>query len=279
MADLGMLAALEKPAEASGFEGVVEGKKFMPPRIMGYGLDGIGKSTFASQAPSPIFIQAGSKDLEQLGPSRFPMATSYEMFMMQLNTVATKPHKYQTVVVDHLTGLEELLFAKLSSAHGKRTVQEIGGGFRKGEKLALADWHEILGTLQRCNERGLAVILLAHQGKEDAGNAEFPMLKVIGPSIDKDASAAVRKWVDATIYFPRRMIVSTVGQGIMEKPIAKAVGADGGERIMICNGTPMVHATNRYGLPTELPFPKEGSFNSFMSYVSAHFATPEKKGN
>ena len=286
MVDLSMLdavkaAAGEKPAappvaEVDGYEGVIEGKVFTPPRILAYGLDGIGKSTFACQSPKPMFIQTG-KDLEQLGPRRFPLATSYEMVVTQLNTVIRNPKDRQTIVIDHLTGLEELIWKKLCNQYGKRTIGEIGGGFAKGEKAALTEWAEILGLLDKCVERGLAVILTAHQGKEDAGNPEVPMLKVIGPSVDKHASLAIRKWVDATIYFTRRMIVSTVGQGIMEKPIAKAVGADGGERIMVCNGSPMLHAKNRYGLPTELPLPKEGSFNTLMSYVAAHFSN-EKKG-
>jgi len=32
------------------------GRRIMPPRILMYGTEGIGKSTTAAQAPHPIFI-------------------------------------------------------------------------------------------------------------------------------------------------------------------------------------------------------------------------------
>ena len=36
---------------------VKTGKEAQPPRIMIYGSEGVGKSTFAASAPKPIFIQ------------------------------------------------------------------------------------------------------------------------------------------------------------------------------------------------------------------------------
>ncbi|MFV1966495.1 MAG: AAA family ATPase, partial [Pirellulaceae bacterium] len=36
---------------------IERGRTPMPPRILTYGIEGIGKSTFASESPQPIFIQ------------------------------------------------------------------------------------------------------------------------------------------------------------------------------------------------------------------------------
>lgn len=258
------------PTQAMGFEGVTEGKVFSPPRLLVYGLDGSGKSTFAAGAIKPIFIQT-EKGLDQLGPARFPLARSLDAVIQQLNTVATQPHDYQTLVIDSVTGLEKLIFEKVCQNANKRSITEVGGGFRRGETAAMATWVEIIQLLERVSDRGIAVILIGHQGKEDAGNPEYPTLKVTGPLLDKAASAYLRQWVDATLFITRRIAVSTVGQGIMEKPIAKPVGSDGGERIMICNGSPMLHAKNRYGIPSEIPFPKQGAWDLFMQYVVAFF--------
>lgn len=67
-------------AAPSGFEGVLTGKVFSPPRLLVYGLDGSGKSTFAAGAPNAIFIQT-EKGLDQLGPARFPLAKNIETVM------------------------------------------------------------------------------------------------------------------------------------------------------------------------------------------------------
>lgn len=46
-----------------------------PPIMTLYGVHGIGKSTFASQAPSPVFIQT-EDGLGMLDCAHFPLATS-----------------------------------------------------------------------------------------------------------------------------------------------------------------------------------------------------------
>ena len=38
-------------------EKIHRGRAPRPPRILAYGVEGIGKSTFASEAPRPVFIQ------------------------------------------------------------------------------------------------------------------------------------------------------------------------------------------------------------------------------
>lgn len=38
-------------------ETIQSGRENRPPRIMIYGSEGVGKSTFGASAPSPIFIQ------------------------------------------------------------------------------------------------------------------------------------------------------------------------------------------------------------------------------
>lgn len=38
-------------------ENIQSGRESRPPRIMIYGSEGVGKSTFGANAPKPIFIQ------------------------------------------------------------------------------------------------------------------------------------------------------------------------------------------------------------------------------
>ena len=53
------------------------GKEPLPPRLVLYGTEGIGKSTFASQAPAPIFIQT-EDGLAEIDCDKFPLATRLE---------------------------------------------------------------------------------------------------------------------------------------------------------------------------------------------------------
>ena len=38
-------------------ENIQSGRESRPPRLMVYGSEGVGKSTFGASAPNPIFIQ------------------------------------------------------------------------------------------------------------------------------------------------------------------------------------------------------------------------------
>ena len=54
-------------------DSVTSGKRLAPPRLLVYGVEGCGKSTFCSGAPSPVFIQT-EDGLGQIDCSKFPLA-------------------------------------------------------------------------------------------------------------------------------------------------------------------------------------------------------------
>ena len=54
---------------------ITKGREAQPPRIMIYGSEGVGKSTFAASAPKPIFIQT-EDGLGEIDCRKFPLAHS-----------------------------------------------------------------------------------------------------------------------------------------------------------------------------------------------------------
>ena len=83
-----------------------------PPRILVYGTEGIGKSTFGSQAPKPIFIQT-EDGLDEIDCDKFPLATTYDDVAGALGELRSQQHDYETVVIDSLDWLERLAWDKL----------------------------------------------------------------------------------------------------------------------------------------------------------------------
>ena len=55
-------------------DSIQSGKENRPPRIMIYGAEGVGKSTFAASAPNPVFIQT-EDGLGEIDCCKFPLAT------------------------------------------------------------------------------------------------------------------------------------------------------------------------------------------------------------
>ena len=264
------------PVAPDHLSGVVTGKEFAPPKILAYGIDGIGKSTFASQAPNPIFIQT-EKGLDQIGAPRFPVSTTYDDVLARLSQVATAKHSYQTVVIDGASGLEQLIYRQVAAQNGKQNIDLVGGGFDKGQKLAMAQWNEVVALLDQCSTRGMAVILLAHARSEKIGDPENPMAEQYAPALHRKTSGEMfRRWADCTLFMCRRMTVRKEGQGIMEKVIAVPIGADGGERIVRTAWTPASVAKNRYDMPLEIALPKTGSWDLIMGYISSFYSSNQK---
>ena len=56
-------------------ENIQTGRENKPPRIMVYGQEGVGKSTFGASAPDPVFIQT-EDGLGEIDTCKFPLAQS-----------------------------------------------------------------------------------------------------------------------------------------------------------------------------------------------------------
>src|SRR3990167_1218242 len=76
------------------------------PRVIVYGTEGIGKSTFASLMPDPVFIDAenglGRIDAMRIGVSSFPEIKSAMKIIYESQA--------KTIVLDSLDAIERLIF-------------------------------------------------------------------------------------------------------------------------------------------------------------------------
>src|SRR4051812_2649842 len=97
---------------AISLSSIETGVSFKPPRILIYGVQGIGKTTMISQAPDPIMVQ--TEDGEGvIDIPRFPLARSFDDVMEALGVLATTDHKYKTVGIDSLDWMEPLVWGKV----------------------------------------------------------------------------------------------------------------------------------------------------------------------
>ena len=226
---------------------ITKGREAQPPRIMIYGSEGVGKSTFAALAPNPVFVQT-EDGLSEIDCSKFPLAKSFDDVVLQLQAVRDEQHDYGTVVIDSLDWLERLVWDRVCADYGVKSIEKADGGYGKGYVHALTYWRQIVSILNDIrSKRGMAVILIAHAAVERFEDPEHAAYDRYTPRIHKKACSLICEWVDAVLFASRRLRVdSTTGK-------AAPVGADGGERIIRTNGSPACIAKNRFGLPTELP--------------------------
>jgi hypothetical protein len=242
------------------------GKRPAPPRLLLYGIEGVGKSTFAAQAPKPIFLPT-EDGLGEIDCASFPLAKQLTEVEESLSALAKEPHEYQTVIIDSCDWLERLIWDDLCRISNSTSIEKVDGGYGKGYIAALGFWRHILDLLDVLHkQRNMAVILIAHAKVERFEDPESTAYDRYAPRLHKQASALLTEWVDAVLFATRKFRTETEDAGFgRERTIAVGIGKDGGERILRTVGGPACVAKNRYNLPFELPLSWEAFVNALSN--------------
>jgi len=244
---------------------IQRGKQSLPPRIMLYGVEGIGKSTFGSQCPAPVFIQT-EDGLAEIDCDKFPLATTFDDFISYLNSLLSEQHDYQTIVIDSLDWLERLIWDDLCRQYSVASIEKVDGGYAKGYTHALSHWRHLLGLLNRLRmERGMIVVCIAHARVEKFEDPEAMAYDRYSPRLHKHACSLVCEWADAVLFATRKIRVQQEDAGFNRKRgVAHSIGKDGGERILRTIGGPSCVAKNRFALPEQIPL----SWPAFMAALT-----------
>jgi len=245
------------------------GRRHSPPRLLIYGTEGIGKSTTAAAAPTPIFIPT-EDGLDQIDCASFPLAKTLADFDAALRSLIQEQHDFETVVIDSADWLERLVWDVLCEQYGVTSIEKVDGGYARGYTHALTHWRRLLADLNTLRtQRGMCVILLAHAKVEKFEDPEHAAYDRYSPRLHKHVTALLTEWSDAVLFATRKIITKTEDGGFgRDRTIAAGLGKDGGERILRTVGSPACVAKNRYSLPAELPL-------SWPALMQALAQTPE----
>jgi len=250
-------------------EQVTSGRSPAPRRVMLYGTHGIGKSTFASRAPKPIFIQT-EDGLGEVDCDRFPLATTFDQAMKALSELYTDKHTYRTVVVDSLDWLERLIWAEVCRKRNVENIEDIG--YSKGYVFALTQWREFIeGLTALRNDKGMTVILIAHAKIERFENPETESYDRYVPRLHKLAAAVVQEWCDEVLFATYKVLTKQTDEGFNRK---RTQGIGTGERIIRTTERPAHVAKNRLNLPDELPL----DWNAYAQHLTEGSVNPKNKG-
>ena len=124
-----------------------------------YGPEGIGKSTFASHFPDPIFIDT-EDSTKELDVARFDKPTSWEMLLQEVRYVINSPNICKTLVVDTADWAEKLCIKAVCAQYQKSGIEAFDYG--KGYTYVYESFGELLNLLTDLTERGVHVVLNAH---------------------------------------------------------------------------------------------------------------------
>jgi len=216
-----------------------------PCRILIYGAEKVGKSTFCAGSPSPIFIGAEA-GAEYLGVERI-QPVNWLHALECVSAIATDPHEYKTLVIDPLNWLEPMLWQNLCERESVRTIDDVGGGYGKGYNAAAVEWRQLLYRLEQCWNRGMNVILSAHCVVTNFKNPEGPAYDKYEIALHPKASGMFRQWVDS-VLFARIETFADV-----DKKTKRAIGLSSGARLLCSSPSAAYDAGSRPRLPETFP--------------------------
>lgn len=242
-------------------------RKTKPMKVVLYGVEGIGKTTFVSHFPDPIFIDTeGSTGF--IDARKLPDPDSWAMLLEEIAYMAQSPQG-KTLVIDTADWAEELAKQHLMAKHKWQAIDQTDYGTRY---VALSnEIIRLLRGLEMVKNAGMNVVLTAHavQKKfelpDQVGSFDRYVLK-----LEKRDAALIKEWCDMLLFANYKTTVVASGSGSKK--------ATGGQRVMYTTHMPAWDAKNRLGLPDELPFEYGAIKDKFLAATEGAQAKPQTNG-
>lgn len=219
-----------------------------PPRLLVHGVAGVGKTTFAAESNSPVFVQT-EDGLGTLPSTHFPLSRTFEEVIEALVALYTEDHDFKTVVIDSVDWLEPLVWAKACRDNGWNSIEDAGYG--KGYIAALNLWRQYIDGLNALrDDRAMTVIQIAHTDIKRFDSPEHDPYDRYVIKLHARAAALLQEHSDGVLFANYRISPVKADVGFNKK-VNRALGS--GERVLYTAERPAFLAKNRYGLPETLP--------------------------
>lgn len=229
---------------------ITRGKIASAQKVVVYGPEGIGKSTFAAQFPEPLFIDTEGST-KNMDVARMDKPTSWTMLKNQIAYVKAHLQVCKTLVIDTIDWGEKLCVEDICALHNKRGIEDFGYG--NGYVYEMEEFGRFLNSLEELVNIGINVVLTAHaqlrkfSQPDEFGEYDRWELK-LGKKTGSMISPLVKEWADMLLFANYKTVaVATDDKG-------KKFKAQGNERVMYATHHPCWDAKNRHGLPDVMPF-------------------------
>lgn len=216
---------------------VVKGKTLTAPKLMLYGLSGVGKSSLAAKLKNPLFLDFEG-GLNYLGVDRTPQYLDLDVFYKDLVELYRKAEagkrEYDTIVIDSVDWLVRKVVEKaagIDKHNLTETLNRSNGGYGNGKQVLENQIRTmLLPLLVSLNKQGYGICLVAHAERKDLMDADGVDTERIAPKIDVNTMNTFVEWCDNVFYL-------------------KNIN---GERFLVLEGDSNVLAKNRLELTGEV---------------------------
>ena len=167
-------------------------------KVVLYGPEGIGKSTFAAAFPGVVFIDTEGST-SGMDVARLPDPQSWPQLLEEVRYIRDNPQNAGTLALDTADWAEKLAVRYLCDKSQKHGIEDWGYG--KGYTYLSETFGELLHLLQEVVDRGVHVIVTAHakiskfEQPDEMGaydRWELKLTKLVAPM--------VKEWADMVLF-------------------------------------------------------------------------------
>lgn len=221
-----------------------------------YGPEGIGKTTFASQFPDPVFIDTEGSTVH-MDVKRLPRPQLWVELLNEVEYIRQNPGVCRTLVIDTGDWAETLCSEYVCARDQKSGIEDYGYG--KGYKYVFEEFGRLLNALEQVRGQGVHIVICCHatirkfEQPDELGAYDRWSLKLTDTP-KASIAGMVKEWADMVLFANYKTIVVNVdGKGA-----AKGKNkVQGGKRVMYTAHHSCWDAKNRFGLPEEAEFSYE----------------------
>ena len=245
-----------------------KGKIYKAQKVLIYGPEGIGKTTFASKFPDPVFIDTEGSALHY-DVTRFPYpVTSWQMVLSDVKDIIKEPTACKTLVIDTADWAEHLCEAAVLSNHQIGSIEDAGYG--KGYTYIREEFGVLLNLLTEVTNKGVNVVLTAH-----AQMRKFEQPDALGSydrwelKLSKQVAPLVKEWADVVLFANFKTYTVETSKGSNGKPNDKKLKATGSRRVMYLTHHQCWDAKNRWGIADDVDNPADFNYELIDQFISS----------
>ena len=246
---------------------IKKGVEHKAPRIVLLGVEKIGKSTFAAGADNPIVLPIkGEEGVDDLDVHKFNKpASTFDDVLKAVSTLITDEHNYKTFIIDSVSALEPLIWAKLCDENNCDSIEKVGGGYGKGYIEAANKWRDLMEGLDMLRAKGIACILIGHvkvKRFDDPLGTSFDQYQF---DLHEKVHLALQRWADSILFANTETIVKSEEVGFNKQ---KTIGKDlTGKRFLFTQKRPG-HPGGGRGVYGRIPYKLDLNWSAFTNAVA-----------
>ncbi len=213
----------------------------------------------------------------------FPKPRTFKEVMGYLQQLAEEEHDFKTVVVDSLDWLEPIVWKETVlripyGEKGKKIENIEDYGFGKGFGHAMDVWVDYIDALDYLrSEKQMTVIQICHAQIKKFENPETDIYDRYELKLQKQVAAKMMEHSDIILFANYYVGVKKEEKAMSKDGRKRAVGT--GERVLYTEERPAFMAGNRYSLPSEIPFDKEGKYWETIAEHVPFYSNQQSGGN